>query len=151
MFFKIHAFQNPCFSKSQLEREVRRRKRITKLGLATQCYTAYHWLPPLVSSFRNVHPEVRVTLHLPSTRMPIEAVREGELDLGLVHTLPSDMDGLSAVRLFDDAFVLVTAKDHPVWGKWQGDVEPGALFEGAVASLRSSQCSAGRTGASTFW
>ena len=76
------------------------------LRITTECYTCYHWLPPLLKRYRHAHPLVDVRIDVSATSAPIDA---------------SSTDGstspLSAIRvidrrvvtrpLFDDEMVVV--------------------------------------------
>jgi len=98
-----------------VEDELLQRPQRKRLTMATQCYTAYHWLPPLMRAFADVHPDVELRIDLPATRRPYEATLDDKLDLALVHTLPSAVGAdHTVVRLFDDPFVLVVAPEHPL-------------------------------------
>lgn len=83
------------------------------LRLCTQCYTGYHWLPPLLHAFHDKHPSVDVQIVVDATPRPVEALLSGEIDLALL-TMSVD-DGRLAVRpLFRDEMLAIVAPFHPL-------------------------------------
>ena len=66
-------------------------------------------LPRLHASF----PEVQLALHESQTEHLLEALVAGELDL-LILALPVARDEVATAALFDDAFNLAVADDHPL-------------------------------------
>src|SRR5687768_520203 len=86
------------------------------IRIATQCYTAYHWLPAVLRDFRDRWPNVELRVSAEHTAAPIRALRDGSLDLALVYT-PIDDKRVRLEPLFDDELVLVTAPDHPFVGR----------------------------------
>ena len=83
-----------------------------RVRVATECYTAYHWLPPLLREFQNRWPKVELRVLPEHTESPIAALRQGSLDLGIVYHRVDDKR-VRLEPLFDDEMVVVTAPDHP--------------------------------------
>jgi LysR family transcriptional regulator for metE and metH len=81
------------------------------LRLSTECYTCYHWLPRVLAPFERAHPAVEVTIVPEATRQPIEALLEGRIDLGIVHSEARD-ERLTYAPLFSDEMVVVMAPSH---------------------------------------
>jgi LysR family transcriptional regulator for metE and metH len=81
------------------------------IRLSTECYTCYHWLPPLLREFRKKYPKVEISIDADATHNPIAALREGRLDVGVVSCEVSDR-ALRVENLFDDDLLLVMAPDH---------------------------------------
>jgi LysR family transcriptional regulator for metE and metH len=79
--------------------------------LATECYTCYHWLPPLLMRYRRKFPRVEVRIDVEATRAPIEGLLAGRLDLAIVSAAVSDRR-LVTKKLFEDEVVLIAARDH---------------------------------------
>ena len=94
------------------------------LRLCTQCYTGYHWLPPLLRSFHAKHPGVDVQICVDSTYRPLDALLANEIDLGVL-TLPADDRRLLVRPLFEDEMVAVVPHGHPLAA--HAFVEPVAL------------------------
>jgi LysR family transcriptional regulator, regulator for metE and metH len=85
------------------------------IRLATECYTAYHWLPAVLREFRHRWPNVELRVGAEHTAAPISALREGRLDLAVVYSRTADK-GIRYEPLFDDELVVVTAPDHRLAG-----------------------------------
>jgi LysR family transcriptional regulator for metE and metH len=81
------------------------------IRLSTECYTCYHWLPPLLKEFRKKYPKVEISIDADATHDPLAALREGRLDVGVVSCPVSD-NSLRADDLFEDDLLLVMAPDH---------------------------------------
>jgi DNA-binding transcriptional LysR family regulator len=76
-------------------------------------------LPPVVSAFRREHPHLRFYIREAGSRAVAEAVRSGELDLGIV-TLPLALPGsgdLMTVPLVRDELRLIVPPDHGLAGR----------------------------------
>ena len=86
------------------------------IRIATECYTAYHWLPAVLRDFRDRWPNVELRVSAEHTSAPIAALRNGRLDMALVYTPVTDRR-IRLEPLFDDELVLVTAPDHRFAGR----------------------------------
>lgn len=84
------------------------------LRISTECYTCYHWLPPLLKTFNKQYPEVEVRIVLQATHKPIEAILAGKLDLGLVSAEVSPHPRLRFEPLFQDQLIVIMNRDHPL-------------------------------------
>jgi LysR family transcriptional regulator, regulator for metE and metH len=99
---------------ARLEAELRRPAAARRtLRIATECYTCYHWLPPLLGRFAQLAPTVDVEIALEATRKPLPLVEEGLIDLGLV-SQPVSGRALVAEPLFTDEMVVIAAAHHPL-------------------------------------
>lgn len=96
----------------ELERTLQKGSLTRRLRLATQCYTAYHWLPPLLDELSLRHPAVSVVIELGATSNPLESLLRGELDLAICHDeCPRDAPVRSRA-LFRDRFAVVVGHGH---------------------------------------
>ena len=84
--------------------------------LATECYTCYHWLPAVVTAFRQEWPRVDVRIIAEATPDPVRALLDGALDLAIV---AGDVDErkLGCTPLFEDEQVVVVPPAHPLAGR----------------------------------
>jgi LysR family transcriptional regulator for metE and metH len=81
------------------------------IRLSTECYTCYHWLPPLLKEFRAKYPKVEISIDGDATHDPLAALRDGRLDVGIVSG-PIQDTRLRVDELFEDDLVLVMSSDH---------------------------------------
>ncbi len=86
------------------------------LRIATQCYTCYEWLPPLLKRFHRSHPDVHVQIVADATADPLEALRAGQIDLAIL-SLDSDDANVDIFDLFRDELLLLVPPDHPLAAK----------------------------------
>ena len=88
------------------------------LRLTTECYTCYHWLPPVLGDFREAWPRIEVRLVPEATRRPLAALAAGELDLAIMsHRTDEPVPMPSGRRyestpLFDDELVVIMSPHH---------------------------------------
>lgn len=81
------------------------------IRLSTECYTCYHWLPPLLKKFHEEFPRVEVTISTEMTMGVIASLLEGKLDVAIVSARPPDKK-LRAIPIFEDEMILVMAPQH---------------------------------------
>jgi len=81
------------------------------LRVSTECYTCYHWLPPMLKIFHRKFPNVSVQIVVEATRDPLTALNEGKIDLAIVSSDVAD-EKLSVEPIFDDELVAVVSPDH---------------------------------------
>jgi len=82
------------------------------LRLSTECYTAYHWLPPRLKAFQEKFPEVEVELVVEATPHPYGALLEKKIDLALVWA-PVRNRKIHYTPLFRDEMVVIMRPGHP--------------------------------------
>jgi LysR family transcriptional regulator for metE and metH len=85
------------------------------IRISTECYTCYHWLPPVIRRFRADFPDVDIRVVAEATRDPLPALLAGTIDIALVTDSPAD-PRLYVHELFRDELVAVTDPQH----KWAG-------------------------------
>ena len=97
----------------QAEHDIREmsRDRAGSLRITTECYTCYHWLPPLLLRFRRRFPRVEVRIDVEATHHPVKMLLAGKIDLGLMSTPVRDRRLVSR-RVFDDQLVLIASPHH---------------------------------------
>jgi LysR family transcriptional regulator for metE and metH len=83
------------------------------IRLCAHCYTGYHWLPGVMRSFREVHPEAEVRVVAEATYRSLEALREREVDLVITASSFAD-PRLRARPVLRDEIFLVVPPAHPL-------------------------------------
>ena len=83
-----------------------------RVRLATECYTAYHWLPQVLREFQSRWPSVELEIASEHTSAPIAALQQGALDLAVVYRRSAEKR-IRFEPLFDDEMVVITSPDHP--------------------------------------
>ena len=98
---------------AQAEEDIRRmgKERAGVLRITTECYTCYHWLPPLLMRYRRKFPRVEVRIDVEATRRPIEMLLAGRIDLAIVSSTVTDRRLVSR-KVFEDEVVLIAARHH---------------------------------------
>ena len=81
------------------------------LRITTECYTCYHWLPPLLLRYRRKFPRVEVRIDVEATRRPIEMLLAGKLDLAIISSTVNDRRLVSR-PLFSDELVVIASRRH---------------------------------------
>jgi LysR family transcriptional regulator for metE and metH len=83
------------------------------LRLSTECYTAYHWLPPVFQEFRNRCPGVELRVVPSAIGHPLRELREETLDVAIV-VRREVYAGFVYHELFEDEMVVIMHPDHPL-------------------------------------
>lgn len=83
-----------------------------RIHVTTQCYTCYHWLPPVIAAFRVEHPHVELRIVPEAIDAPFHHLLEGRVDVAVVHEPPT-MPGIAGRQLFRDEMVALVAASHP--------------------------------------
>jgi len=83
------------------------------LRLSTECYTAYHWLPPVFQEFRERCPGVELRVVPSAIGHPLRELREETLDVAIV-VRREPYAGFVYHELFQDEMVVIMAPDHPL-------------------------------------
>lgn len=83
------------------------------IRLSTECYTCYHWLPPLLKKFHGKFPQVDVNIDAGATPQPADALLEGKLEVAIMSCPPRNRS-LRITPMFEDEVMLVMAPNHPL-------------------------------------
>jgi DNA-binding transcriptional LysR family regulator len=86
------------------------RGRLRLSGGMTVCLYVF---PPLLKHLRRVHPELEIRLTVATAGRPLEEIRSGRLDAGLL-TLPVEESDLVTVPVMREELLLVTMPSHPL-------------------------------------
>jgi LysR family transcriptional regulator, regulator for metE and metH len=82
-----------------------------EVRLSTECYTCYHWLPPVLQKFHAKFSKVEVNIVASATSDPAAALLEGKLDVAIISCPPRNKS-LQATPMFEDELVLVMSPKH---------------------------------------
>ena len=82
-----------------------------RLRIATECYTCYEWLPPILQRFNRRHPGIDVGIVAEATKDPVEALLMGEIDLAIV-SRDHDRPALATHHLVRDELLLIVPAGH---------------------------------------
>jgi DNA-binding transcriptional LysR family regulator len=77
-------------------------------------------LPEWVHAFHKRHPSLSVTLTTAITPAVLQAILDGNIDIGIVEGEPGS-DAVAALPLWDEAIAIVVGRGHPLWGKTSVD------------------------------
>ncbi|MFP1678982.1 LysR family transcriptional regulator [Alloalcanivorax sp. C16-2] len=84
------------------------------LRIGTSHHIGLHRLPPVLRRYSRAYPEVKLDIHFIDSEEAWEAVRHGDLELGVV-TLPPQPDGrLHTQVVWNDPLVFMAAPEHPL-------------------------------------
>ena len=81
------------------------------IRLSTECYTCYHWLPPVLSSFHALYPNVELSIDMAATHRPAEELLAGNLDVAVMYC-PPEHKNLQVLPLCDDELLVVMSPKH---------------------------------------
>lgn len=84
-----------------------------RLRIATECYTCYEWLPPVLLRFHRRHPGIDVGIVAEATGDPVAALERGDIDLAII-TRGYESPAIETLDLFQDELLLVVPPDHPL-------------------------------------
>src|SRR6266478_7970873 len=82
-----------------------------EIRLSTECYTCYHWLPPVLSSFHARFPNVEISIDMDATQNPAEQLLAGKLDVAVMYC-PPEHNNLQLSPLCEDELLVVMSPDH---------------------------------------
>src|SRR5262245_60896576 len=81
------------------------------LRITTECTTCYHWLPPLLATYRERFPATEVRIDVEATQHPIDRLLDGTIDLALMSTPVRDRR-LVTRSVFRDQVVVIASPQH---------------------------------------
>jgi DNA-binding transcriptional LysR family regulator len=84
------------------------------LHLATSHHVGLHHLPPVLRSFADRYPNVRLQIAFTDSEKGYEAVQRGEIELAVITLAPQQPAVLEAQILWPDPLCFVVARNHPL-------------------------------------
>ncbi len=106
----------PPLLQAELELKRGAHRERQKLRVATQCYTAYHWLPKALQALMAAHPQVELVLENDVVGNAGECLRDARADVVLC-TMPPEKGPFIRVPLFKDELVLAVPRGHALGRK----------------------------------
>ena len=97
----------------ELDKEIKRclNGNTGKIRLSAECYTGFHWLPPIMKNFNSEYPNVDIEIVPKAVSNPIKYLLNGKIDLGVVLRKTTDKR-IIYNRLFNDELVAVFSNNH---------------------------------------
>ncbi len=87
-----------------------------EIKVSTECYTSYNWLPAVLYSFNQIHPNIDVDIVTEATGDPLKYLLDGKIDIAIMIDPKYDRN-LSYFDLFEDEFYLVIPNNHKLISK----------------------------------
>lgn len=88
-----------------------------ELLVAASTIPAAYLLPRWVAAFRMAHPKASVTVKVGDSREAAGMLREGQVDLAVAGSRPSETRRIRAVAVAEDRLVLAVPPKHPLAGR----------------------------------
>ncbi len=88
-----------------------------QLSIGTSHHIGLHRLPPVLRRYTSRYPQVDLNLHFMASEEACKAIRQGELELGIITlplALPTD---LKTRPVWNDPMAVVTSANHPLASK----------------------------------
>lgn len=82
------------------------------IKVATECYSCYHWLPPLMYAFNKEFPNVEIDIHPEHSVSPLDKILSGELDVAIVND-KVESSKFEYTPLITDEMIAVVHASHP--------------------------------------
>ncbi|WP_136067280.1 LysR family transcriptional regulator [Modicisalibacter radicis] len=86
------------------------------LTMATSHHIGLHRLPPLLKTYTQAHPDVRMDMRFLDSEQAYQGVLDGELEIAVVTLAPSPDPQLTVVPVWVDQLRFVCGNDHPLAG-----------------------------------
>ncbi|SHF42839.1 transcriptional regulator, LysR family [Modicisalibacter ilicicola DSM 19980] len=84
------------------------------LTMATSHHIGLHRLPPILKTYTQAHPDVRMDLRFLDSEQAYQGVLEGELEIAVVTLAPVPDPRLAVVPVWIDRLRYVCGRDHPL-------------------------------------
>lgn len=84
---------------------------IGSVRIATETYTAYHWLSAVMTAFGSRWPGIHLAIAPEHAADPLVALRDGALDLAIIQKAPQDRR-LTTELLLEDPVVVLVSPSH---------------------------------------
>jgi LysR family transcriptional regulator, regulator for metE and metH len=112
-----------------------------RVRIVCECYTAYHWLPSVLTALREADPSIVVELATQHTDTPAEALADGAIDVALLTAARVRSDAVTERALFADEVVFALSPKHELAQKrvlTPGDLHKTVLWTGNIRRAESN-------------
>jgi LysR family transcriptional regulator for metE and metH len=81
------------------------------LRIGACSHACFHWLPPVLKSFKDAYPRVEIQIDTSSAHDPTAHLLTGSIDVAILNFKDSNSK-IAYLKLFDDEMVAVVRSDH---------------------------------------
>ncbi len=82
-----------------------------EIRISTECFSGYHWLPPVLKQFHHLYPNVALKIITEGTHYPLQNLLDDRIDIGIVSDQIKE-DRIKYLELFQDEIMMVVAENH---------------------------------------
>lgn len=83
-----------------------------EIRISTECYSGYHWLPPVLKQFHLLYPNIELKIVMEATHYPLKKLLSNDLDIAITSD-PVKNDAIRYTELFQDEIVMLVSENHP--------------------------------------
>ncbi len=83
-----------------------------EIRISTECFSSYHWLPPVLKQFHLLYPNVELKIITEATHIPLQKLLENTIDIAIVSDTIKD-NHIKYTELFQDEVVMAVSENHP--------------------------------------
>ncbi|WP_026475576.1 LysR family transcriptional regulator [Alkaliflexus imshenetskii] len=112
---KLYETANEVLEKlSSTEQEIKRMifGEFGTIRISTECYSSYHWLPPVLKQFHLLYPNVDLQIIMEATHYPLQKLKENVIDIAITSD-PINDNNIKYMELFQDEMLMVVSAHHP--------------------------------------
>lgn len=81
------------------------------IRITTECYTCYHWLPPLLKRFHKKFAKVEVSIDAASTHTTLDSLLSGKLDVAILACAPKNKN-VELKPICEDELLFIMPPGH---------------------------------------
>ncbi len=81
------------------------------IKISTECYSSYHWLPPVLKQFHLLYPNVNLQIVMEATHYPLQKLQENCIDIAITSD-PIKDNAIKYLELFQDEMLMVVSSNH---------------------------------------
>ncbi|MEM8489684.1 MAG: LysR family transcriptional regulator, partial [Pseudomonadota bacterium] len=107
------------------------------LQIAMSHHIGIYRLPPILSAFKNAHPQVRLEVEFTDSEQAYERVRRGEIEVAVVTLAPGNINQLATQPLWDDPLAIMVSPEHPLASAQHVDLSDLAQYPAVLPGLET--------------